>query len=120
ESETPSIARSGPLSRAPAERVPSRYALRVGKIDVLVLSDGVFHLPAATLASDADPAELASWLEDRCAPPDQYQWALNVLVVRSGGRTVLVDSGVGSEFPDSPRVGRLAARLVDAGIDPAS
>src|SRR5499426_4119764 len=102
------------------ELVPSRYALRVGEIDVMVISDGVFQLPAATLATNADPAELAAWLDDRLQPPDVYQWPLNVVVVRSGGRTVLVDSGVGSEFPDFPRVGRLATRLDAAGIDPAS
>jgi glyoxylase-like metal-dependent hydrolase (beta-lactamase superfamily II) len=100
--------------------VPSRYALRVGEIDVLVISDGVFHLPAATLVSNADPAELAAWLKDRFQSPEVYTWALNALVVRSGGRTVLIDSGVGSEFPDAPHAGRLATRLNAAGIDPAS
>jgi CDP-glycerol glycerophosphotransferase len=44
--------------------VPSRYALRVGEIDVLVISDGVFPLPATTLATNADPADLAAWLDD--------------------------------------------------------
>lgn len=102
------------------ELVPSHYALRVGEIEVLVISDGVFPLPAATLATNADPAELAAWLADRLQPSDVYKWALNVLVVRSGGQTVLIDTGVGSEFPDSPQVGRLATRLGAAGIDPAS
>ena len=46
------------------ELVPSRYALRVGEIDVLVISDGAIPLPAATLATNADPAELAAWLDD--------------------------------------------------------
>src|SRR5262245_46194318 len=102
------------------ELVPSRYALRVGEIDVLVISDGVFPLPAATLATNADPAELAAWLDDNLEPPDVYKWPLNVAVVRSGGRTVLIDSGAGEEFPDFPQVGRLATRLGAAGIDPAS
>jgi glyoxylase-like metal-dependent hydrolase (beta-lactamase superfamily II) len=102
------------------ELVPSRYALRVGEIDVLVISDGVFPLSAATLATNADPADLAAWLDDRLQPPDVYMWPLNVIVVRSGGQTVLIDSGVGSEFPDFPQVGRLATRLDAAGIDPAS
>ena len=38
------------------ELVPSRYALRVGEIDVLVVSDGVLSLPGAMLAYNADPA----------------------------------------------------------------
>ena len=102
------------------ELVPSRYALRVGEIDVLVISDGVLPLPPATLATNADPAQLAAWLDDQLQPPDVFKWPLNVVVVRSGGRTVLIDSGVGSEFPDFPQVGRLATRLDAAGIDPAS
>ncbi|MGK4277390.1 MBL fold metallo-hydrolase, partial [Escherichia coli] len=92
--------------------------LQVGEIDVLVISDGVFPLAAATLATNVDPADLAAWLDDRLQPPDVYKWPLNVVVVRSGGRTVLIDSGAGSEFPDFPGVGQLAARLDAAGIDP--
>jgi hypothetical protein len=37
------------------ELVPSRYALRVGEIDVLVVSDGVLSLSGAMLAHNADP-----------------------------------------------------------------
>src|SRR5947207_10348609 len=77
------------------ELVPSRYALRVGEIDMLVISDGVFPLAAATLATNADPADLAAWLDDRLQPKDVYKWPLNVVVVCSGGRTVLIDSGQG-------------------------
>ena len=40
----------------PDDLVPSRYALRVGEIDVLVISDGVLPLPPATLATNANPA----------------------------------------------------------------
>src|SRR5215472_12546957 len=111
---------SHPGRPVPDELVPSRYALRVGEIDVLVISDGVFPLPATTLATNADPADLAAWLDDRLQPRDVYKWPLNVVVVRSGGRTVLIDSGVGAEFPNFPGVGRLALRLDAAGIDPAS
>jgi glyoxylase-like metal-dependent hydrolase (beta-lactamase superfamily II) len=45
------------------------------------------------------------------------EWALNVVVVRSGGRTILVDAGMGAEFPDLPRAGRTVQRLEAAGID---
>ena len=103
------------------ELVPSRYALRVGEIDVLVISDGVLPLPAATLATNADPADLASWLDDQLQPPDVFKWPVNVVVVRSGGRTILIDAGLGSD-PDLnlPRAGRLVQRLEAAGIDLAS
>jgi glyoxylase-like metal-dependent hydrolase (beta-lactamase superfamily II) len=108
-----------PASQKPEELVPSRYALQVGDIDVLVVSDGVLPLPAATLATNADPAELSAWLNDRLLPPDVFTWPLNALVVRSGDRTVLIDAGVGNAFPDF-RAGQLALRLEAAGIDLAS
>ena len=100
--------------------VPSRYALRVGEIDVLVVSDGVLSLPGAMLGHNADPAVRAAWLDDMFLPPDVLEWALNVVVVRSGSRTILIDAGMGVEFPDLPRAGRLAQRLEAAGIDLAS
>jgi glyoxylase-like metal-dependent hydrolase (beta-lactamase superfamily II) len=101
--------------------VPSRYALRVGEIDVMVVSDGVISLPAETTATNADPAVRAAWLDDMFLPPQMLDWALNVVVVRSGGRTILVDAGLGAD-PDVnlPRAGRLVQRLEAAGIDLAS
>src|SRR6202048_5439316 len=77
------------------ELVPSRYALRVGEIDVLVVSDGVLSLPGARLGHNADPAVRAAWLNDMFLPPDMLEWALNAVVVRSGGRTILIDAGIG-------------------------
>jgi glyoxylase-like metal-dependent hydrolase (beta-lactamase superfamily II) len=109
------------VGQRPDELVPSRYALRVGEIDVMVISDGVFALPATTLAINADPAELAEWLDDRLQPPDVFKWPLNVVVARSGGRTILIDAGLGAEYPTEPRAGgHLASRLAAAGVDPAA
>src|SRR5258705_12055441 len=102
------------------ELVPSRYALKVGEIDVMVVSDGVLSLPGAMLGHNVDPAVRAAWLEDMFLPPDVLEWALNVVVVRSGGRTILIDAGMGAEFPDLPRSGQLIKRLEAAGIDLAS
>ena len=44
--------------------VPSRYALKVGEIDVLVVSDGVVTPPAESMATNADPAVRAAWLDN--------------------------------------------------------
>src|SRR5215470_919843 len=111
---------SHPGRPGPDELVPSRYSLRVGVIDVLMVSDGVLPLPNWTFATNTDPAVRGAWFEDMFLPQDAFECGLNVVVVRSGGRTVLIDAGVGVEYPDFPRAGRLASRLVAAGIDPAS
>lgn len=101
------------------ELVPSRYAVRVGEIDVLVISDGVLSLPTKMLAHDTDPAVRAAWLKNMFLPPEMLGWPLNVVVVRSGDRTILVDAGLGVD-PNLPRAGRLIKRLEAAGIDLAS
>ncbi|OMC35239.1 MBL fold metallo-hydrolase [Mycobacterium sp. GA-1841] len=99
------------------ELVPSRYAVQVGNIEVLVISDGVLPITASTLATNVDSEDLAGWLGDNFLPPDVVDWPLNVVVVRSGDRTILVDAGLGLEFPDFPRAGQTAMRLDAAGVD---
>jgi glyoxylase-like metal-dependent hydrolase (beta-lactamase superfamily II) len=109
-----------PVSQRHDELVPSRYALRVGEIDVMVISDGVLPLPTATLATNATSTDLASWLNNMFLPADKFDWPLNVLVARSGEQTILVDAGLGGQFPGFPRAGQLPQRLEAAGIDLAS
>lgn len=112
---------SSPATSKPEELVPSRYALRIGEIDVLVVSDGVLPLPTTMLAHNAAPADRAAWLNDMFLPPDAFDWALNAVMVRSGDKTILIDAGLGSD-PDLhlPRAGQLIKRLETAGIDLAS
>jgi glyoxylase-like metal-dependent hydrolase (beta-lactamase superfamily II) len=105
---------------APDELVPSRYALRVGDIDVLVISDGVLTPPAESMATNADPAAREAWLDEMFLSHDTFDWALNEVVVRSGDQTILIDSGLGLEYPDFPRAGKLGSRLEATGIDLAS
>jgi hypothetical protein len=93
--QSSSAIRRSTTAAEPDELVPSRYALRVGEIDVMVVSDGVLLLPGAMLGHNADPAVRAAWLNDMFLPPDVFEWALNAVVVRSGSRTVLIDAGIG-------------------------
>lgn len=107
---------TSPAISAIQELVPSRYAVTVGDIDVLVISDGVLPLPAVTMATNAAPADLALWLTDSFLPPEAFDWPLNVMLVRSGNQTILVDTGLGSQFPGFPRAGQVPQRLAAAGV----
>lgn len=51
-------------SHAPGhdDLVPSRYALKVGDIDVMVISDGVLPITTTTMATNAAKDDLAAWL----------------------------------------------------------
>ncbi|MFC5067280.1 MBL fold metallo-hydrolase [Flaviflagellibacter deserti] len=109
---------SQPAKSAPDEMVPSRYAVQVGDIEVLVISDGVLPLPTEMLGHNVDPADRAGWLNEKFLPPDAFDWALNVVVVRSGEQTILVDAGLGFDPElNLPRAGQLTKRLDAAGID---
>src|SRR5262245_44970086 len=102
----------------PDELVPSRYAQKVGAIDVLVISDGVLPIPARTIAHNIEPAVRTAWLEHEFLSPEMLEWPLNVAVVRSGGRTILIDAGIGMDPGlKLPQAGRLVRRLEAAGID---
>lgn len=103
------------------ELVPSRYALQVGEIEVLVISDGILPIPAEVLAHNVERAVLEDWLEEQFLPHDVAEWPLNVVVVRSGEQTILVDAGLGFD-PNLAlsKAGRLPQRLEAAGIELAS
>jgi glyoxylase-like metal-dependent hydrolase (beta-lactamase superfamily II) len=107
-----------PVTTGPEELVSSRYALQVGEIDVLVISDGVLPLPTKMLGHNVNQVVRAAWLSDMFLPQDAFDWSLNVVVVRSGGRTILIDAGLGLD-PDLnlPRAGQVVRRLEAAGID---
>ena len=82
---------------------------------------GCYRCQPRTMAHNVDPAVRAAWLNDMFLSPDMLDWPLNVVVVRSGGRTILIDAGLGMD-PDLhlPRAGQLVQRLEAAGIDLAS
>lgn len=109
---------SHPIKSRRDELVPSRYSLKIGEIDVMVISDGVLPLPNAMLAHNAEPAARAAWLGEMFLPTEASDWPLNVVVVKSGRQTVLVDAGLGLD-PDLhlPRAGQLVQRLAAADID---
>jgi glyoxylase-like metal-dependent hydrolase (beta-lactamase superfamily II) len=96
--------------------VPSRYALSVGNLDVLIISDGVLPLPTETMSTNVAPAARDAWFNEMFLGPDMFDWALNVLVVRSGEQIVLVDAGLGGQFSGFPRAGQFPKRLEAAGI----
>ncbi|MCW6528641.1 MBL fold metallo-hydrolase [Sphingomonas sp. MMSM20] len=106
-----------PVRPGEDELVPSRYAVRIGDIEVLVISDGVLPLPTQTMSTNVDPAEREAWFKDMFLGPDAFDWALNVLLVQSGDQTILVDAGLGGQFAGFPRAGQSLRRLEAAGVD---
>lgn len=98
------------------ELVPSRYVINIGDIEVIIISDGILTPPAESMATNADPGSRNAWLDERFLDHEAFDWALNAVVVRSGHQTILIDSGLGEEYPNFPRAGQFATRLEAAGV----
>ena len=99
------------------ELVPSRYAVRVGDVDVVLISDGILPLPTSTMSTNVSEADRNAWFDGRFLQRDMFDWALNIALVRSGERLILIDSGVGDGFEYFTRAGKSVMRLESAGID---
>ncbi|QSN63108.1 MBL fold metallo-hydrolase [Caballeronia sp. M1242] len=106
--------------RGSGELVPSRYAVRVGDVDVVLISDGVLPLPTSTMSTNVSEAQRNEWFDGRFLQRDMFDWALNIALVRSGERLILIDSGVGDGFEYFSRAGKSVMRLESAGIDLAA
>ncbi|BCQ26606.1 MBL fold metallo-hydrolase [Caballeronia sp. NK8] len=102
------------------ELVSSRYAVRVGDVDVVLISDGILPLPTSTMSTNVSEKDRNEWFDDRFLQRDTFDWALNIALVRSGERLILIDSGVGDGFEYFTRAGQSVMRLETAGIDLAA
>lgn len=102
------------------ELVSSRYAVRVGDVDVVLISDGILPLPTSTMSTNVSEADRNNWFDGRFLQRDMFDWALNIALVRSGDRLILIDSGVGDGFEYFTRAGQSVMRLETAGIDLAA
>src|ERR1700680_3745224 len=85
------------LARAPQagqQAQPSFYRLKLGTIEITVVSDGTLAFPAETLWGDrADDAR--SLLQSNFQPSAPVGLQINTLLVDTGNKLVLIDAGCG-------------------------
>lgn len=93
------------------------HRFRVGRLEAMVLRDGGLSAPndGKTVWSDPGRDEVARVLAAAGLPTDTVSLSLQVLLVRLGGRVLLVDSGFGAA---NPSAGQLFANLPKAGLSP--
>ena len=115
---------------------PPWYRFAIGDIEATVVSDGLMNIgSAADHFPQADPDALQSVLGDAFLPLEPTLLEQNVLVLNTGDRLVLIDTGTGWAPPgpgDAPDAwtalgfdpgdthGRLMGNLRAAGFDPAA
>ena len=105
---------AAPLS---GKQAPSFYRSRLGDFEITVVSDGArpIPLPPAFVRNVGNEEVLAA-AEAAYMPKGSIVAPFNPIVVNTGAKLVLIDTGYGPGL--GPTVGRLPATLAAAGIDP--
>src|SRR5882762_1481360 len=90
---------------------------KVGSAEVTAIYHGIWekaHDPA--FIANASVHDVKAAMVKAGLPPDFVSIPFTVSVVKTGGKTVLCDSGTGGQV--QPTAGKLAANMKAAGIDP--
>jgi glyoxylase-like metal-dependent hydrolase (beta-lactamase superfamily II) len=111
----PQLAKAETAASKPSGQNAGIYRLKLGAFEVTVLSDGSFTLPSPLLATNLAEAELKEFVKANHIGADTFRTQINVVLVNTGDRSVLIDAG-GGGWPQ-PTTGRLAASLQAAGIE---
>ena len=92
----------------------------IGKLPAFALRDGGLEFPNdnKVFGVGHTPQEVAVELSAAGVPTDKIQLSIQPLLVKSGDRVLLFDTGAGTNF--GPTAGKLSASLAAADVDPAN
>lgn len=103
---------AAPMVRTQA---PGYYRLMVGDFEVTALSDGTVKLPMKDLLTNTTPAKVDKALK-RAFLSHPVETSVNVYLINTGNKLVLIDSGAGGLF--GPTLGNMLTNLKAAGYQP--
>lgn len=105
---------------ASASLAPVRalHRFNIGDMAVTVIDDAKFTFPAPAFAANQPEGTIDSFLAGYGLPGDFVTAHMQITLIQTGGRTVLLDTGMGDiTFPgNEPDNGRLVAGLAAIGI----
>lgn len=112
---SPALAKA-PLSGQPA---PYFYRFKFGNGEITVVSDGTLPLgdPHANFTG-LTAAEMDKQLTDNFLPLANAVLEQNILVLNTGEKLIVFDTGMGTSKLFGPTTGKMMATLKQAGIDP--
>lgn len=102
----------------PANPTPAFYRYKVGDIEVTAIHDGFANRPLEGLVRNAELPDVKKAMAEAFLPETVLPITFTTLVLRSGGRTTLIDAGNGDV--GAATSGRVLANLKAAGIDPGT
>jgi len=102
---------------AAAKQAPGIYRYKIGSYELTALYDGIWYRPITDkFIRNAPFAEVERALSDAFMPADKLATPFTTLIVNTGSKLVLVDTGTGGQI--GPQAGVLGDNLSAAGIDP--
>jgi len=110
-----------PVAEAPPPPKPENaHAFKIGELSAWAVRDGTLGFPndEKVFGVGKTPDEVNAVLAAAGLPTDKLALGLQPLVVKSGDKVLLFDTGAANNF--GPGNGMLPASLAEAGIDPAS
>jgi glyoxylase-like metal-dependent hydrolase (beta-lactamase superfamily II) len=103
----------------PNTQGPGVYRYTLGDIQLTALYDGTWFLPIdGAFVRNADGAQVNQALAEAFLPPNVLPVSFTALMVNTGGKLVLIDTGTAGQIADS--AGFLLANLAVAGVAPAA
>jgi glyoxylase-like metal-dependent hydrolase (beta-lactamase superfamily II) len=96
---------------------PGLYRYRIGAFELTALYDGIWYRPITdTFIRNAPFAEVEHALDAAFMPHDRLATPFTTLIVNTGKKLVLIDTGTGGQI--SPTAGVVVQNLAAAGIAP--
>ena len=120
----PAIVRQGTMGQASAAQpaasgqAPGFYRFKVGDLQVTAINDGVAFRPLEGFIRNAPETEVREALAAAFLPTDKMTIPFTTLVVNTGSKLVLLDTGNGDA--GAPTSGTWMANFKAAGFDPAN
>jgi glyoxylase-like metal-dependent hydrolase (beta-lactamase superfamily II) len=112
-----SITSAQAVAPAAGRQVPGIYRYKVGEFELTAINDGVNLRPMQDgFVKNAPLDDVKSALEAAYLPTDKLPIPFNQLVVNTGRKIVLIDTGTGGQL--APTAGMLVENMEAAGIDP--
>jgi glyoxylase-like metal-dependent hydrolase (beta-lactamase superfamily II) len=110
------VTATGAASAATAQ-APGFYRFKVGEIEVTAVYDGFANRPLEGFVRNAELADVKKAMAEAFLPENALPISFTTLVLRTGGRLVVLDTGNGDN--GAPTSGRWLANFRAAGFDPA-
>jgi glyoxylase-like metal-dependent hydrolase (beta-lactamase superfamily II) len=109
----PAVAAAPPADK----QSPAIYRYKIGSYELTALYDGIWYRPITDkFIRNAPFADVEHALDAAFMPHDKLATPFTALVVNTGSKLVLIDTGTGGQI--SATAGELPDNLIAAGIDP--